>query len=132
MENKITQNLNFSYKTKDLNFLQKLMQMYWMNPKSWLLDEFKVSNNTLKVTTRKGNSIEAPLDKITAKYAVDNYDRHEVYLKDSIGNKLHFKEISGMLEDEQWEHILSVLPLQETKLNKIISATKSITNLFKD
>lgn len=85
----------------------------------------------MKIRTIKGNLIEAPLEKITAKYSVDNYDRYEIHLKDNFGNKLHFKQIPGMLEDEEWECILSILPLQETKLNKIISVVKKVTDTVK-
>lgn len=120
------------YKTKELTFFQKLMQVYWFNPKKWLLDEFSLTSNRLKVITKNGTCFEAPLDKISGTYSLDKYNRHEIKLKDDQGNKICFKEIPYMLEDEEWENILEILPLNQSKFNKIIKVISGVTSKVDD
>ena len=116
-------NEKISMKTKELSFLKKLAQMYWVNPKSWILDEFALEDGLLTVKTRKGNTIQSPMSEIKATYGLDKNGRYEMYLKDGNGKKLHFKEIPWMLSDDEWELIFSTLDPQKSKLFQF-------TNLF--
>lgn len=116
---------NVNYKTKELSFLEKFLQAYWFNPKSWLLDEFRFENDILFIKCRNGNTMEAPLSEIDASYAVDNYDRHEFYLKHN-GKKLHFKEIPWMLEDDEWEMIKSILKPYLNGIGKLNNSLRKI------
>ena len=51
---------NISFKTKQLNILQKIAQVYWIMPRSWLLEEFRVTN-AFCLYCEKMVIIEAPL-----------------------------------------------------------------------
>jgi len=123
---------NVYLKTRELTFFQKLLQVYWINPQSWILDEFKLEDEVLTVKTKKGNFIQSSLSKISTKYSVDNYDRHEFHLKDDNKNKLHFKEIPGMLSDEEWELIISILSPEKSALYKVVSVAKEVKEVFDD
>jgi len=115
---------NVRLKTTELSFFRKLLQMYWVNPKSWILDEFILQDGILTAKTRNGKIIQGSLSEISTKYSVDNYDRHEFYLKDMKGNKLHFKQIPDMLSDEEWELIISILSPEKHILHKVVSSVK--------
>ena len=105
-----TTSVKKTYKTQEPNFWQKLMQVYWFNPKSWLLDEFSIDNEILSFKTKAGKTITAPITDLRIRVQVDNYDRHEVYVTHG-KEKLHFKEIGYMLSDEEWEEIFDILSL---------------------
>lgn len=99
---------NVSFKTHEPTFFQKLLQVYWFNPKKWLLDEFTIKDGVLTVITKNGNSLSAPVEVVEVGYATDKYDRKEFTLKHN-DKKLSFKEMPGMLADEEWEELLKVL-----------------------
>src|SRR5690554_415102 len=119
-------NTNVSLKTVELNFLQKLLQVYWVNPKRWLLDEFILEDGILTVKTKDGKMIKSSLSNITSKYSTDNYGRHEVRLKDENNNKLNFKEIPWMLSDEDWELVLAILSPEKSTTHKVVSVMRKI------
>ena len=96
------------FKTHEPSEYEKTLQMYWMNPKSWLLDEFKLENGVLTVSTLKGNRLLAPVGELKIRIQTDKYDRKEVYLRHE-EEKLHFKEMPGMLSEEEWERLFGVL-----------------------
>ena len=97
-----------SYKTHEPSFLKKLMQVYWVNPKSWLLDEFCINDEVLTIKTLAGKVISAPISELKIRVQTDKYERREVSITHEKA-KLHFKEIDGMLDDEEWEEIFSIL-----------------------
>lgn len=100
--------LDFTYETKELSFFQKLLQVYWANPKSWLLNRFTVKDGNIEVVLKNGNSFKCPLSELKVRKQVDQYDRKEVYLSYQ-NKKVHFKEIPGMLTEEEWKQIFKVL-----------------------
>jgi hypothetical protein len=97
-----------TYRTHEPTFIQKLLQVYWVNPKSWRLDEFVINDDILTFKTQAGKEITAPITELKIRVQTDKYDRKEVYVKHD-KEKLHFKEIDGMLEDEEWEEIFTIL-----------------------
>ena len=93
--------------------------MYWANPKSWRLDEFTITDDVLTFSTQNGKRISAPLEELSIKEQTDKYDRREVYVK-HCNEKLHFKEIPGMLEEKEWDAIFEVLKaVPNTTLSKV-------------
>lgn len=97
-----------SYKTHEPTFMKKLLQVYWVNPKSWRLDEFVINDEILTFKTQDGKELTAPITELSIKVQTDKYDRKEVFVKHD-KQKLHFKEIDGMLKDEEWEEIFNIL-----------------------
>ena len=126
---------NVYFKTHEPSFIQKLMQVYWANPKGWLLDEFKVENGVLVISTMKGNQLVAPIEELSVRIQKDKYERKEVYVRHG-EEKLHFKEIPGMLSDDEWEKLFEVLAtfpdLGRTKADKIVGAAEKILNVAKE
>ncbi len=96
-----------TYKTKELALWQKILQVYWVNPKSWLLDEFTITDDIVTVRVKSGKVISAPIDQIKVKVQRDSYARREVYLSHNT-EKLHFKEIPWMLTEEQWDQVIEI------------------------
>ena len=130
MENQLIQNIdavNLNFVTHEPSFLQKCLQVYWVNPKSWLLKEFSVENGEIFIELLNGKEFSSPLAKCSFKYQKDNYDRVE-FIVESENEKIHFKEIPGMLEDEEWEEITSFII---DTCNAKVSRLGSITNVLK-
>ena len=111
-------------KAEQLTFLKKLAQMIWLIPKSRRLDEFVLENDVLTIKTKSGNTIQSHLSGVIAKYTVDNNDNSLFYIEDENGQKLRFKEIPFMLSDEDWELVKSILPLEESKMEKVNKVLK--------
>lgn len=97
-----------TYKTHEPTFMKKLLQVYWVNPKSWRLDEFAVNDDILTFKTQAGKEITAPITELKIRVQTDKYDRKEVFVNHG-KDKLHFKEIDGMLDEGQWEEIFDIL-----------------------
>ena len=53
-----------SYKTHEPTFMKKLLQVYWVNPKSWRLDEFVINDDILTIKTQAGKEITAPITEL--------------------------------------------------------------------
>lgn len=127
--------LNFTYETKELSFFQKLLQVYWANPKSWLLDRLTVKEGNIEVVLKNGKTFKSPLSELKVRKQVDQYDRREVYLSYQ-KEKAHFKEIPGMLEDEEWGQVFKVLDAVKdsdiSMLGKITQAVKKVTKALED
>ena len=104
----IIEKLNLHYVTHKPDFFQKLMQVYWFNPKSWLLKELTVKNGVITVSNLKGQQLSAPVVDCFFSYQVDKFGRWEIYVNHG-NEKFHFKEMPGMLEDSEWEAIKSFL-----------------------
>ena len=105
-ESGITEPLKMDFTTHEPTFLQKLAQVYWFNPKSWLLKRFQVDGEQIHIETMNGNILSASVNECVFRYQKDNYDRHEITVK-SGNQKLHFKEIPYMLSDDEWEAIVN-------------------------
>ena len=122
------------YKTRELKIWQKILQVYWFNPKSWLLDEFIFDNNQITFKVRNGNVISASILDLKVRYQKDNYERIEVYITNG-NEKLHFKEIPWMLTDEEWEDVFNILDtvpdISSTKMSKVVGVFRSILSFFK-
>lgn len=127
--------LNFTYETKELSFFQKLLQVYWANPKSWLLDRLTVKDGDIEVVLKNGKTFKSPLSELKVRKQVDKYDRKEVYLSYQ-KEKIHFKEIPWMLEDEEWKQIFKILDAVKdsdiTALGKITQVFKKVTKTLED
>lgn len=127
--------LNFTYETKELSFFQKLLQVYWANPKSWLLDRLTIKDGIIEVVLKNGKTFKSPLSELKVRKQVDQYDRKEIYLSYQ-KEKIHFKEIPGMLEDEEWKQIFEVLDAVKdsdiSMLGKITQAVKKVTKTLED
>lgn len=111
-------------KAEQLTFIKKLAQMYWLIPKSRRLDEFVLENGVLTIKTKSGNIIQSCLSKVISKYTKDKNDNSLFYIEDENGKKLRFKEIPFTLSDEDWELIQSILPLEESKMEKVNKVLK--------
>ena len=123
------------FKTRDPKWWQKLLQMYWFNPKSWLLDELKIKDNVITVSVKNSHTLSCPLDQLKVRLQEDKYDRKEIYL--SFGEeKIHFKEIPYMLSDNEWEDLIEKLQslddVGETKINKINRLLKKSIEVGED
>lgn len=106
------------YKTKDLNWWQKLFQAYWVMPNSWLLDEFIFDGKKVIIKIRNGKEISANIEDLEANYSVDKYYRREFKIKTK-SEKIRFKEIPYMLKEEQWDEICEILNAEETVFSKL-------------
>ncbi len=123
--------VNIALKTQELNFLQKLLQMYWVNPASWLLDEFSLRDGNLVIVRKNGDRFEAPLDSVEATFAVDNYDRREISVQ--AGEKTtRFKEIPGMLSEEEWNAIIAALKPSKSALGELTDVMREAQESFED
>lgn len=126
---------NKTFKTHEPSEYEKALQMYWMYPKNWLLDEFKLDNGVLTVSTLKGNRLSAPVLELKIRIQTDNYDRKEVYLKYG-DEKLHFKEMPGMLSEEEWEELFNVISsfpnMGRTASDKAVGVVGKILNVVKE
>lgn len=122
---------NLSFKTQELDFLQKLLQVYWVNPASWILDEFSIRDGTLVIVRKDGNRFEAPLASVEATFAVDNYDRREINVTAG-DNTTRFKEIPGMLSEEEWDAIIAALKPSKSALGELTDSMREIKESFED
>lgn len=107
------------YKTKNLNWWQKLFQAYWVIPNSWLLDEFIFDGKNVVIKIRNGKEISANIEDLEANYSEDKYYRREFKIKTK-SEKIRFKEIPYMLKEEQWDEICEILNAEETVFSKLI------------
>ena len=114
------------FKTRELTFWQKFLQVYWVNPKSYLLDEFILENDNLTIIYKNSTVFKAKLPSITTTYFVDDFNRREYTIIDNIGNKTHFKEIPDMLSVEEWVQITILLNATEAKSSKFIHWIRSL------
>ena len=123
--------MNVRFKTKPLTKWKALLNVSFLMPGSWMLDEFILENEILTIKCKNGNILESPLKDVIAKYQTDKYDRREFIVKTNDGQKLHFKEMSYMLEDEEWDKIAEILKPSSTGLHKVLSILSPIIDFFK-
>ena len=118
-------------KTRDLSFLGKLTQVYWANPKSWLLDEFVIENGIVTVARKNGEVFTAHISEISATFATDNYERREINMR-SKSDKTRFKEIPGMLDDDEWNAIIAVLNPSKSGIGKLTDGLRALKGEIED
>jgi len=117
-----------SYQTQELSFIQKMMQVYWANPKSWLLEEIRFEKGEIAVIRKNGAVFTSLLSNITAVYSTDNYSRREITII-SDSDKTRFKEIPGMLTDNEWQEIVNILEPKISKMGMFIEVMRFILKL---
>ena len=121
--------LEIRFKTQDLKWWQKLLQMYWFNPKSWLLDELVMKKDIVEVKLKNGDRFSCPYTGLKVRFQEDKYGRKEIFLSNT-ERTIHFKEIPYMLSDDEWEELFakleSVDDMRETSLNKVSRIIRKI------
>jgi hypothetical protein len=117
---------SYHFKTRELSLWQKTLQVYWANPKSWLLDEFILDDDDLTIICKNKRVFKTKISAITTTYFVDDFARREYRIVDNRGNKTHFKEITDMLSLEEWVQITILLNASEAKYSKIIHWIRSL------
>ena len=124
--------MNKIYKTRELKWWEKLLQVYWANPKSWILEDFIIEDDIIIIRVKSGNKVSAPIEELKIRTQTDKYGRRECYVQHK-ENKLHFKEISWMLTDEEWNELFAILnTVPDTGLTKIAwltSIAKVLVNI---
>lgn len=125
----VKEHVSLDFTTHEPTFLQKLAQVYWFNPKSWLLKRFQVEGTHINIETLNGNSLSALVNECQFRYSKDQYDRHEITVK-SGSQKIHFKEIPYMLEDEEWDAIVDFCLNAEDSGKSTVGKLNSILEMF--
>jgi hypothetical protein len=120
------------FKTRELSFLQKLSQVYWANPKSWLLDSLEVNNDKITIKRKNGQTNKIIVGEYSTTFLLDKYDRREFKITTNDGTKIRFKEIPGMLEEFEWESIVEILEATESNLSKIIHKVSEVIEELED
>ena len=106
------------YQTRELKWWEKVLQTYWANPKSWLLDAFVIEDDVVTIRVKNGNVISASIEELKIRTQTDAYNRRECYVQHG-EKKLHFKEITYMLTDEEWDELFGILQtVPDTGLTK--------------
>ena len=129
----VTEPIKMDFTTHEPTFLQKLAQVYWVNPKSWLLKRFQVDGEKISIETMNGSSFSALINECAFSCLPDKYDRNEIRVKSS-NQKIHFKEIPYMLSDEEWEKIVTFCKNSDKSNHtgfKVLKAISSIVNELK-
>ena len=126
-------NIKIDITTHEPSLLDKILQVYWLTPDSWLLKRFQVEDNNLMIQTFNGNKFSAPLNECNIRYQQDKFDRYEIIIR--AGNqKIHFKEMLGMLEEKEWDRIIQFcLQSMESKksvLGKIGSVLGTVKGII--
>ena len=95
-------------KVKDVHFkAQEPGPLEKINPRKVLLDEFIIKDGILTVTTKKGTSLSAPINKVEVGYSETNVGK--AYTFKYNGKKLTFAEMPEMLSDEEWAAIEEIV-----------------------
>ena len=123
------------FKTLEPKWWQKLLQMYWFNPKSWLMDELTISDDDIAVKLKNGKEFSSQLTDLKVRFQEDKYERKEVYLT-NYQETIHFKEIPFMLSDDEWERLFDEIEslgnVGETRLNKVNRLLKKTIEVGED
>ena len=96
------------FKTHVPDYIEKDFSMHTVNPQKWLLDEFRLENGILTISTLDGNMISGPVDEMKIRIQTDDYSGRVAnvwYGK----HKLKFKEMSGLLSDEEWSALFGTM-----------------------
>ena len=126
---------NFTYSTTEPSFFQKVKGLYWFTPKSRRLKKIRFENGIFFISVMSGQEISAPIEECAFKYGIDKADRMEAYISVQ-ANKIHFTEITGMLEENDWEHIRSFIiddcEAKEVASAKVLSAVEMVKDIVED
>lgn len=109
-----------------LNFFKKCVQVYWFNPKSFLLKRFEFDGKTIILERMNGKVNNLEIGKFKPSFGKDNLGRREykVVLEDK--TKIRFKEIWWMFKEEEWDKITEIIGAKETGLSKFLNAFNKI------
>ena len=95
-------------KVKDVHFkAQEPGPLEKINPRKVLLDEFIIKDGILTVTTKKGTSFSAPINKVEVGYSETNVGKAFTFKYN--GKKITFAEMPEMLSDEEWVAIEEIV-----------------------
>ena len=83
------------------------------------------------ILLKNGSSFTEALSEIEASFATDNYDRREINVRGN-GRKTRFKEIPGMLDEEEWEAIIAILSPKISLLGKLNNIGRAVKDEMKD
>lgn len=123
--------------THEPSLIQKIMQMYWFNPKSWLLKSLTIDEDQIEIVTMNEKVFSNKFSQTKFKFQSDSYDRYEFYVSDinDKARKIHFKEIPFMLSDDEWEEIKTIFAssdnYKESLLGKVTRAASIATDVGK-
>ena len=98
--------INLHFVTHEPTIFQKILQVYWLQPKAWRLKEFIVNNGNICVSVMNGKELKAPIKDCCFYYDdADKYNRMVITIKCG-DKKIKFVEIPFMLEDEEWAQFI--------------------------
>lgn len=111
----------FYCKTHEPSSFQKQRESYGTIDKNLLLDEFKLENRVLSVSTLDGRRLSAPIEELMIRFQTDGSNRREVFVIHG-DNQVSFVEVPGMLPDGEWNGLFEILSgfpnVGETKQEK--------------
>lgn len=115
----------FYCKTHEPSSFQKQRESYGTIDKNLLLDEFKLENGVLSVSTLDGRRLSAPIEELTIRFQTDENNRREAFVIHG-DNQVSFIEVPGMLPDGEWNGLFEILSgfpnVGETKKEKFRSS----------
>lgn len=112
------------YYTHEPSTFTKILQVYWITPKSSRLKHFKVENEAITIECMNGSSLVAQIEDCEFT-CVENEYRHSVEIKHG-GQKIRFQDIPGMLSDEEWQEIIAFCSSKDKSNHTILKALKKI------
>ena len=117
---------NLHFVTHEPTVFQKILQLYWLQPKAWRLKEFKVSNGNIYISVMNGKELKAPIKDCRFYYDdADKYNRMGITVRYG-DKKIKFFEIPFMLNDDEWAQIIdfcmNTCNSKRSKSNKIAIA----------
>lgn len=99
---------NVNFKTHEPDFFYKLLQVYWLWPKKNLLNEFRLQNGILYISTMDGNSVTGDINEFKVRVTKDKYERKSFTISHA-DKRIRFSEIPPMLEEDEWNEIFEIL-----------------------
>lgn len=122
----------FHFVTHEPKWWQKLMQSYYLMPKSRLLREIRYDGTNLYVSTMTDKVISAPLSECTFQHDYDGAKRMEVIIKNG-DNKLRFRQMPFMLDDVEWGTVKHfVLDTCHSQMSKVSKIAHGVTKVLED
>jgi hypothetical protein len=118
--------ISCSFVTSELNFFQKMMQVYWVNPGSWLLARLDVAGNQITIHRRNGAVDRIRNGAFQCTFGTDKYGRREFSIQTTDQRNIRFKEIPGMLSDSEWDAVAGLLGATESNWNKLLHAAHKL------
>ena len=87
-------------------YLEKELNNVAHRKRKRFLDEFKLENGVLSISTLSGDRIAGPADEMTIR--LQSINEHRVYVSHG-GKKLLFIVVPGMLSDNEWNLLFEVI-----------------------